>query len=132
MTRDPVDVLVVGGGPAGLSAALVLGRAGKRVLVCDAGARRNATATHVHGFLGTCYVRCDDYNGTGEYRRGRYWDNAHNPGKGEWNMELQIRSFRGGLPSEETKFFKFRFGTEDQCIEACKEWAAFGKLPGKE
>ena len=43
-----VDVLIVGGGPAGLSAALALGRARKRVLLCDAGPRRNAAATHIH------------------------------------------------------------------------------------
>ena len=45
------DVLIVGGGPAGLSAALTLGRARKRVLLCDAGPRRNAAAEHVHGFV---------------------------------------------------------------------------------
>jgi thioredoxin reductase len=45
------DVLVVGGGAAGLSAALVLSRARRRVLVVDAGAPRNAPAAHMHGFL---------------------------------------------------------------------------------
>lgn len=45
------DVVVVGGGPAGLSAALVLGRACRKVLVCDAGQGRNAPAAGVHGFL---------------------------------------------------------------------------------
>jgi thioredoxin reductase len=45
------DVVVVGGGPAGLSAALVLGRARRRVLLCDAGQGRNAPAAGVHGFL---------------------------------------------------------------------------------
>jgi thioredoxin reductase len=45
------DVVIVGGGPAGLAAALLLGRARKRVLLCDAGPRRNAAATHVHGFV---------------------------------------------------------------------------------
>lgn len=45
------DVFIVGGGPAGLSAALTLGRARKRVLLSDAGPRRNATAEHVHGFV---------------------------------------------------------------------------------
>src|SRR5688572_8332693 len=44
------DVLIVGGGPAGLSAALNLGRCRRRVVVCDAGHPRNASATHVHGY----------------------------------------------------------------------------------
>jgi thioredoxin reductase len=45
------DVFIVGGGPAGLSAALTLGRARKRVLLSDSGPRRNAAAEHVHGFV---------------------------------------------------------------------------------
>ena len=44
-------VVVVGGGAAGLSAALVLGRARRRVAVIDAGAPRNAPAARVQGFL---------------------------------------------------------------------------------
>jgi thioredoxin reductase len=45
------DVVIVGGGPAGLAAALTLGRARKRVLLCDSGPRRNAGATHVQNFV---------------------------------------------------------------------------------
>lgn len=45
------DILIVGGGPAGLSAALALGIAQKRVLLCDAGSPRNAAAEHIHNFL---------------------------------------------------------------------------------
>ncbi len=45
------DVVVVGGGAAGLSAALVLGRARRRVAVIDAGSPRNAPAEHMQGFL---------------------------------------------------------------------------------
>lgn len=45
------DVVIVGGGPAGLSAALQLGRARRRVLLCDSGPRRNAAAVQVHGFV---------------------------------------------------------------------------------
>jgi thioredoxin reductase len=45
------DVVLVGGGAAGLSAALVLGRARRRVAVVDAGEPRNAPAAHMHGFL---------------------------------------------------------------------------------
>ncbi|MEW2611798.1 NAD(P)/FAD-dependent oxidoreductase [Streptomyces sp. NPDC047880] len=44
-------VVVVGGGAAGLSAALVLGRARHRTLVVDAGEPRNAPAAHMQGYL---------------------------------------------------------------------------------
>ncbi|WP_028708167.1 bifunctional NAD(P)/FAD-dependent oxidoreductase/class I SAM-dependent methyltransferase [Propionicicella superfundia] len=46
------DVVVIGGGAAGLSAALMLGRARRRVLVIDAGRPRNRFAAHMHGVLG--------------------------------------------------------------------------------
>lgn len=45
------DVVIVGGGVAGLSAALVLGRARRDVLVIDAGAPRNAPADAAYGFI---------------------------------------------------------------------------------
>ncbi|RNL83024.1 NAD(P)/FAD-dependent oxidoreductase [Halostreptopolyspora alba] len=45
------DVIVVGGGPAGLSAALVFGRQRRDVLVVDGGAVRNAPATEMHMLL---------------------------------------------------------------------------------
>ncbi len=45
------DVAVIGGGAAGLSAALVLTRARRRVVVIDAGEPRNAPASHMQGFL---------------------------------------------------------------------------------
>ena len=46
------DSIVIGGGMAGLSAALTLGRASRRVLVVDAGEPRNRFASHMHGVLG--------------------------------------------------------------------------------
>ncbi|MEU5341625.1 NAD(P)/FAD-dependent oxidoreductase [Streptomyces sp. NPDC020766] len=45
------EVVVVGGGAAGLSAALVLGRARRSVLVIDTGGPRNAPAAHMQGYL---------------------------------------------------------------------------------
>ncbi|QBD76232.1 NAD(P)/FAD-dependent oxidoreductase [Ktedonosporobacter rubrisoli] len=45
------DVIIVGGGVAGLSSALVLGRSRKRVLICDARAPRNAPSPGVHAFF---------------------------------------------------------------------------------
>jgi thioredoxin reductase len=51
MDIETYDVAIIGGGAAGLSAALVLGRARRRVIVIDAGAPRNAPAAHMHGFI---------------------------------------------------------------------------------
>lgn len=45
------DVVIVGGGPAGLSAGLILGRFRRNVLICDSGQPRNARAQGVHNFL---------------------------------------------------------------------------------
>lgn len=49
--EDGYEVVVIGGGAAGLSAALVLGRARRGVAVVDSGEPRNAPAEGVHGFL---------------------------------------------------------------------------------
>ncbi|MGZ6588774.1 MAG: NAD(P)/FAD-dependent oxidoreductase [Solirubrobacteraceae bacterium] len=51
METETYDVAIIGGGPAGLSAALLLGRAKRRVVVIDAGTPRNAPAAHMQGFL---------------------------------------------------------------------------------
>ena len=45
------DVVIVGAGPAGLSAALVLGRCSRQVLVCDNGHPRNEASHAMHGYL---------------------------------------------------------------------------------
>jgi thioredoxin reductase len=45
------DAIIVGAGPAGLSAALILGRSRRRVLVCDTGRPRNAAARAINGFV---------------------------------------------------------------------------------
>ena len=52
MSETSYDTLIVGGGPAGLSAALVLGRSTRRTLLCDSGAYRNEASGKMHCFLG--------------------------------------------------------------------------------
>ncbi|MFI2778949.1 NAD(P)/FAD-dependent oxidoreductase [Streptomyces sp. ALB3] len=51
-TDQRYDVVVIGGGAAGLSGALALSRARRSVLVIDAGSPRNAPAAHAHNYLG--------------------------------------------------------------------------------
>jgi thioredoxin reductase len=63
--RGGYDAVVVGGGPAGLSAALVLGRARRRVLVVDAGRPANAVSQGVGGLLGQSRVKPADLRAAG-------------------------------------------------------------------
>ena len=48
---NPYDLIIIGGSYAGMAAALQLVRARRRVLIIDAGQRRNRFAAHSHGFL---------------------------------------------------------------------------------
>ncbi|GIP26362.1 pyridine nucleotide-disulfide oxidoreductase [Paenibacillus sp. J23TS9] len=48
---NKVDVAIIGGGPAGLSAGLMLGRARKQTIIIDEGRPRNAVTREAHGFL---------------------------------------------------------------------------------
>ncbi|PUB27077.1 thioredoxin reductase [Promicromonospora sp. AC04] len=51
LSTSPYDAVVVGGGPAGLQAALTLGRMHRRVVLLDSGEYRNASAEHMHNFV---------------------------------------------------------------------------------
>jgi thioredoxin reductase len=66
------DVLVIGGGAAGLSAALVLSRARRRVFVVDGGAPRNAPANHMHGYLSRDGIRPAELLAAGRYEVTNY------------------------------------------------------------
>jgi thioredoxin reductase len=59
------DVIVVGGGPAGLSAALMLGRCRRRVLLCDLGQPRNRRSRALHGYLTRDGIAPPDLNELG-------------------------------------------------------------------
>ncbi|WP_329407508.1 NAD(P)/FAD-dependent oxidoreductase [Streptomyces sp. NBC_00704] len=68
----PYEVIVVGGGPAGLSAALVLGRSRRRTLVVDAGEPRNAPSAHLHGYLSRDGMAPADLLAAGREEIARY------------------------------------------------------------
>jgi thioredoxin reductase len=68
------DVIIVGAGPAGLSAALVLGRACRRVLVFDHGRPRNASARALHGYLTRDGVSPFDFRAIARAELSRYAD----------------------------------------------------------
>ena len=66
------EVAIIGGGPAGLSAALLLGRSCRRVVVFDHGQPRNYAATAVHGYLGRDGVSPWELRQIGRQEAGRY------------------------------------------------------------
>src|SRR3954464_3129733 len=66
------DVAIVGGGPAGLTAAIVLGRACRRVVLFDHGKPRNYAARAVHGFLGQDGVTPGELRARGRNEAKRY------------------------------------------------------------
>ncbi|WP_327595869.1 NAD(P)/FAD-dependent oxidoreductase [Streptomyces chartreusis] len=69
---ESYEVVVVGGGAAGLSAALVLGRARRRTLVVDAGEPRNAPAAHMQGFLSRDGMSPGEFLAVGREEIARY------------------------------------------------------------
>ncbi|MGB3769721.1 MAG: bifunctional NAD(P)/FAD-dependent oxidoreductase/class I SAM-dependent methyltransferase [Rhodococcus sp. (in: high G+C Gram-positive bacteria)] len=71
-SASQADVIVLGGGPAGLSAALMLGRARRRVVLLDNGTPRNEVASHMHGVLGRDHTSPLDYLADGRRDLGRY------------------------------------------------------------
>jgi thioredoxin reductase len=66
------DVVIVGAGPAGLSAALILGRCRRSVLVCDTGKPRNAASQGLHGFLTRDGIPPLEFLALGRAELGRY------------------------------------------------------------
>lgn len=69
---DSFDAVVVGAGAAGLSAAVILGRSRRRVLVLDGGPPRNAPAAGMHNYLGHDGVAPTDLLAAGRVEAARY------------------------------------------------------------
>jgi len=66
------DVVIIGGGPAGLSAALLLSRACRRVVLIDSGQPRNASANEIHGFLTRDGISPHDLRDCGRRELAKY------------------------------------------------------------
>lgn len=69
---DVFDVVIVGGGAAGLSAAIVLGRCRRRVFLCDVGQPRNQASRAVHCLLGHEGTAPRDLLAKGRFELERY------------------------------------------------------------
>ncbi|HEY5086160.1 MAG TPA: NAD(P)/FAD-dependent oxidoreductase [Gemmatimonadaceae bacterium] len=69
---DTYDVAIVGGGPAGLSAAIWLGRYLRRVIVIDAGDPRNWETRGIHGYLGLEGITPGELRGRGRTECGQF------------------------------------------------------------
>jgi thioredoxin reductase len=63
--RTHFDVVIVGAGPAGLSAGLILGRCRRSVLLCDTGRPRNAASQALHGYLTRDGITPDELRSAG-------------------------------------------------------------------
>jgi thioredoxin reductase len=99
------DVVIVGGGPAGLAAALTLGRARRRVLLCDAGPRRNAAAVHIQNFVTRDGITPAEFRRIGREQLAAY------P-----NVEIRdepVEEIRGALGA-----FTVRLGTSGSSVRA--------------
>ncbi len=66
------DVVIVGGGPGGLAAALTLGRSRKNVLLFDAGPQRNAAAARIHNFVTRDGTPPDEFRAIAREQLGKY------------------------------------------------------------
>ncbi len=72
MRVEGYDVIIVGAGPAGLSAALMLGRCRRSVLVCDSGKPRNWASHALHGYLTRDGIEPVEFRAIGERELQKY------------------------------------------------------------
>ena len=109
------DVAIIGGGPSGLSAALALGRARKRVLLLDSGPRRNAAAVHVHNFVTRDGTPPDEFRKTAQTQLATY-------------PNVEIRAQSVAAISGERGAFRLQLQPHEGAIEARRILLATGMI----
>ncbi|MBX0334425.1 NAD(P)/FAD-dependent oxidoreductase [Pontibacter sp. HSC-14F20] len=70
--KEQYDVIIIGGGPAGLNAAMILGRSRRKVLLFDSGKPRNRWSTSMNGFLSSDGVKPSDFIKKGREELQKY------------------------------------------------------------
>jgi thioredoxin reductase len=123
-----LDCIVVGGGPAGLSAALMLGRCRRRVLVCDLGKPRNRRSRALHGYLTRDGVAPTDFNALGRHELAQYGVEFRAAGvldarRATDHFEVSL----GGAAPEHSRYLLLATGVEDQLPEVEELDACYGR-----
>jgi thioredoxin reductase len=107
------DVIVVGGGPAGLSAALMLGRCRRRVLLCDLGQPRNRRSHALHGYLTRDGIVPAELNALGRRELEAYGIELRQIGVTDAKWAEDRFRVTMGAQSEEARFLLIATGVVD-------------------
>ena len=118
-SRGTYDAIVVGGGPAGLSAGLWLARYRKRVLVVDSGEQRNRWVEHAHGYLGSDPVAPGDLVSRARSQLLTYDEAALREGRARRARREEDGSFTVDVDGEElsARRIVLALGVEDRFPE---------------
>jgi thioredoxin reductase len=112
------DVVVVGGGPAGLSAALMLGRCRRRVLVCDLGEPRNRRSRALHGYLTRDGIAPPEFNELGRRELAQY------------DIEVRCIGVTGAVPAPDHYRVEFANGHHELARYLLIATGVIDDLPG--
>jgi thioredoxin reductase len=108
------DVIVAGGGPAGLSATLMLGRCRRRVLLCDTGEPRNRFSHALHGYLTRDGIPPADFNALARAELTKYGVECRRVGVSQAKrVDGHFRVLLGDGQTEESRFLLIATGVTD-------------------